>query len=604
MLPWPILRWRELWSERRRFSDWGYGLFDGKREHHRWRLHDSGTTLPARELLRHVDLCSGGAVLRAPRRRLLEPGRMLFRELPGERLHVRGWRFLLQLRGGLLWGRHIVQRELLRRDRLGCLGELLFRQLRDTLRLRPARVDLQQRRRLLRGRGHMQHHRPSRLPLPTDMLPHSREPLHRSIGLLRHLRRRHVRIDPTRRRRYCAQVGCRSRCLRERPHHPRRSLVLIAGLSAVACMRTTVPVDGGGDSGPCQSGFLSPVSLGLPRGACSGWVAAGDLDGDGLDDFVHSELGTVSVAFSLGGGSFSSDTFIDGQGDGFVLVDLDGDGRLGVLLNAVDSSGSPIYWKFIDGGFIRKPGPRFAGFACDKIFGGRLSADGTVGLALVDNMDGLVEFVIRADSGTGWTTVIVDAGVAMRVGCQPAVGNPVPGWAVGPVAAGRDGVWLNDDAGVVALSLLADGGVSFSRYGSDSFQDKYDIAVGGVQSSGSLAKIAILGDGVGVAPSIVSNGGLIPVSNASCSCRAKMILADINADGVDDLVCTDIQSSGDFGANATVRVIVGTDGGGWCSETIDAGWACEIALGNYRGGGSKDLVIGSDTGYFFVGQVQ
>jgi hypothetical protein len=84
-------------------------------------------------------------------------------------------------------------------------------------------------------------------------------------------------------------------------------------------------------------------------------MAMGDLDGDGLDDIVFADTGSrrLRIVFQQADGSFveaaeSEEPVLDSPGQCIRLADLDGDGRLDVVLSETVSSiapGDPGGWK-------------------------------------------------------------------------------------------------------------------------------------------------------------------------------------------------------------------------------------------------------------------
>src|ERR1700693_5007603 len=77
-------------------------------------------------------------------------------------------------------------------------------------------------------------------------------------------------------------------------------------------------------------------------------LAVGDLDGDGLDDvvFADSEVNRLRIFFQKPDGTFvemaeNEEPALDSPGQCIRLADLDGDGRLDIVLSKTASSSRP-----------------------------------------------------------------------------------------------------------------------------------------------------------------------------------------------------------------------------------------------------------------------
>lgn len=234
--------------------------------------------------------------------------------------------------------------------------------------------------------------------------------------------------------------------------------------------------------------FTSPGTQ-ISAGFLTGTVAAGDLNADGRQDVVTTNASTVDVKLGNGDGTFvqgeQHSVFQGGQEDA-VLHDFNRDGKLDVAV--LQRGGVQMLLGNGNGTFAVGPRSSFGAFGQSGIAVANLDGDGVPDLVASEGVSQEV-FALRGNGSGGFT-------VAWSASTPLVPGSLVPGDFDG------DG---DDD--VAVYREFNEPGSSLGIY---------------------------LNDGDGYTASQIYDGGLNPISATG---------ADLNADGVKDLVASDTTTS-------------------------------------------------------------
>lgn len=171
--------------------------------------------------------------------------------------------------------------------------------------------------------------------------------------------------------------------------------VVLAALAFGACGEVTVPVRGWQPGGTYGVPGWSPSSL-----------AAGDFDEDGLVDLVVADArdGRVYLFEGLGRGRFDAEPAVPLLGmPGEQLVragEVDGDGRLDVVLIELATGGIRTYFGNGKGGFVESaPAPPLGGtrVGLRDVCALRVDGDDLTDLVVLDELGDLFVFVANGD---------------------------------------------------------------------------------------------------------------------------------------------------------------------------------------------------------------
>lgn len=331
----------------------------------------------------------------------------------------------------------------------------------------------------------------------------------------------------------------------------------------------------------------SPVSFDS-GGTYAQSVAIADLNGDGTPDLVVtsgcasgtwgvacSSEGVVGVLLGNGDGTFKPVITYGSGGSGYsgsqvVISDVNGDGKLDLLVSSTATIGSPQ----------------------------ALSSAGVVAV-LLGNGDGTFQPAIAYSSGGPSTSVAVadvngdgKRDLITSNACATACGNTVSEGSVSVMLGNGDGTFQPpvsyDSGGEVTIS------VAVADVNGDSKLDLLTASCGpqecGPGSPGGTAGV-LLGNGDGTFQAVVPY--------AAANAPDWIGSTDVNGDGKPDLVVANWGVS-DAGSNAgTVSVLLGNGDGTFqpvSSYSSGNGEADSIAIADLNHDGWPDLVVGTYNG--------
>jgi hypothetical protein len=347
-----------------------------------------------------------------------------------------------------------------------------------------------------------------------------------------------------------------------------------------------------------STGFTAAAGSPPATGAEPLAIAVGDFNGDGIADLVTANRNSYNVTVLLGNGSGG---FTPAPGSPFAAGlypqslaagDFNGDGIQDLAVANYGASNVAILLGNGSGGFTPSAAsPVAAGAGPLSVAVGDFNGDGIPDLAIANSIGSNVSVLLG--DGTG--------------GFVPALGSPFatgvdPTWvAVGDFNGdGNQDLAIANGAGSVTV-LLGDGTGGFTAAvgspfaaGSGPFfvavadfngDGKPDLAVA---DYGSATVTVLLGDGTGgftLAPGSPFAAGSEPTAIA---------VGDFNGDGIPDLAVSD-----EGGANNAV-VLLGNGAGGFSAapgSPFAAGAnAFSIVVGDFNGDGVQDLVLASQSG--------
>jgi hypothetical protein len=244
-----------------------------------------------------------------------------------------------------------------------------------------------------------------------------------------------------------------------------------------------------------------------------------------------------------------------------VVGDVDGDGKLDLVVLNNKSSDVNIFWGNGDGTFTAAPSI--------AAYGGGAGNSGPVGIALGDiNGDGIVDIVNAAYGigglygSPGGCDLSVLAGAGSR-SFKPAVNYPEP------TGTNSKGCGARIVTGKFVGSTLDDVVVG---------QNPYWDGFGGENSTGGLFWPASLSTGFGAPVRLAASGQYVAA-------------ADVNRDGFLDVVSH-------YAATTSVNVFLGNGSGGFTAETttitVTAGEG-DICTGNFNADSYPDIAVSGHT---------
>lgn len=314
-------------------------------------------------------------------------------------------------------------------------------------------------------------------------------------------------------------------------------------------------------------------------------LAVGDLNGDGVDDFISDNgwyLPSINVFFGNAEGGFRAGGVL-GLSEGvqsLELADLNNDGSLDIVAAHVFVGSLEVLLSNGDGTFTLPTSVPLAGDAAD-LEPIDVNGDGNLDLVASLQLPGALQVLLGDGTGnfSSFSTLPFTSG-ARELTSGDLNGDGTTDVAVAHRSVGEVSIYLNDGVGnfsltsaILGLDLPYD--VETDDYNADGF---LDLAIG-VRDAVSVH----FGNGLGD----FSPSTLFPVATIPSGSFAVFRLAsgDINADGNADFIVS-------FN-DAMVSVLTGDGLGSFALyEEIDAGTTCrEIAITDVDQDGRRDLLI-------------
>jgi hypothetical protein len=355
---------------------------------------------------------------------------------------------------------------------------------------------------------------------------------------------------------------------------------------AVAANSSILVMLGNGD-GTFRAGIRTAVSTNL--------MAVGDFNGDGKPDLVLSE--NVSVLLGKGDGTFQAPIAAATSSvipfGGLAVGDFNGDGKLDVV--APNATGSILVLLGDGTGKLGAP----ANFSTGETFPGKLAVgdlngDHKLDVVSVNSINNHISVLLGSGNGSlQAATTITSLG-----------GNPSSSFGVVISDLNGDG---NPDLAVANVSSFTATGSTISVFagnGDGTFGPAvqynpvalpiYLMAAGDFNGDGLpdlvfTAESGVLAAQVGLILSSANGTLQSPLSYPVGPTPGQPVLADLNADGVLDLVAPTT------GTGGSLSVLLGNGDGSFQPAVIypAAAGAAYVAVGDFNGDGKPDLAVSS-----------
>jgi FG-GAP-like repeat/FG-GAP repeat len=367
------------------------------------------------------------------------------------------------------------------------------------------------------------------------------------------------------------------------------------GIPDLAVTNYTVSVLLGNGDGT----FQAPANYAAGRQAWG--ITVGDLNGDGILDLAVGDVGSRSVGVLLGkgDGTFQPARYYAAGGTGdfiasVAIADLNGDGipdlvaaaagtsfTVGVLLGKGDGSFQPAH------SYPVGPQPNFVAV-------GDFNGDGKPDLAVANSFSNNVSVLLGNGDATFQTAPHYGAGdFPQAIVARDLNGDGIPDLAmvVGVGGGNSVSVLLGKAGGAFQAAVQyplgkTSGSLAVADLNGDGIPDLV-VPTAGTSSNFSIS--VLLGNGDGSFQAAVES----PVGKPSRS----LAVADLNGDGIPDLVLVHVGTSPDY-SDGSVSVLLG-NGDGTFQAGVDypAGNApISVAVGDFNGDGRLDLAVANADG--------
>ena len=354
----------------------------------------------------------------------------------------------------------------------------------------------------------------------------------------------------------------------------------------------------------------------------AGTLAVGDFNGDGKLDLaigmecynipLNCSTGVVNIYLGNGDGTLGTPTPYSTVGNSplFPIVgDFNNDGKLDVIAGSSIAPGDNSHGSLTvllgrgDGTFAEFVTTLTIGFSLSSLASADFNSDGKLDLAistyppslqfLSGNGDGTFQSPVAVSSNSGYSVTDV-----MAIAVADLNGDSKPDVIMSGTLAGNNGVqlFLNDGTGnFTGGPTYGLGGWEFAPFVAQDFNGdgKVDIVMASMFSEnpgfnnhnpeGTLS--VLLGNGNGT-----MQGATVITPNQLDSQTSSTITADVNGDGIPDLIQTDSS----YGGQGAVIVSLGIGNGNYGSPTVyltgsaSSNW---VAAGDFNGDGKLDLAV-------------
>lgn len=331
--------------------------------------------------------------------------------------------------------------------------------------------------------------------------------------------------------------------------------------------------------------FNAPLNLSAPAGV--NFVAVGDFNRDGKQDFASSSQGTNKVAIRLGNGDGTFGTLgsfnTPNKPVAIIISDFNGDGKPDIATaDAIASANVSIFLGNGDGTFGAASNLT-AGDSPTALATGDVNGDGKLDMAVANaNSNNVSVFLGSGDGTFGAASNIATGGmVAQSIAIGEFNGDTKPDLAIANRDSNNITILLGDGIGgftaavnsPIAVNAIHPVSITIGDFNGDAKQDVATV------NNGSDNVSVLLGNGNGSFNSaVVFNVGKSPT---------RVVTGDFNGDGKADMA----SSNSDATAN-NVSLLLGNGTGSFAAASNfgTGSLPAAVAVGDFNGDGLQDLV--------------